>query len=292
LRLSLALILTVFVSVGCTQIPQTPAYSPSLGRKTCNDIARSANDRATEQFVAGTVIAVAGVTGVGAGIAMGPDTDPRAEWHERSRYLMVLIPGAVIAGLGAATLFQARGTEQLARRTALAASEKEDDRFIYYQCVKARDDWADDHTDSTHVQIELMKEAMNGSAAAQETASSARVQSQSATSVAIDARTNALRATQVATASAEETRDLASMAEKMIEPAPAPAPPPPKNGASKVAPPPKSAPPPKTASAPPVEPLPAAQRPPSREMKPPADAKVPPNPPTRPANLPILNEQH
>lgn len=294
MRRSCALIV-LSMSIGCTQIPKAPAYTPGAGVTTCQSLSRAAEKRGTEEFLAGAAIAVVGAVGVIAGIGMGPDTDPKAEWHEKSRYLMILTPSAVIAGIGVASMISAQSTDRLRYQTAnaLVEGKGDPDRFVYYRCMSARDDWSGDHTDTTLEQIALMKEAASGSAAAQEAASDARKQSQSATSVAIDARTSAIKASQVAHASAEAAKDLALVAEHLGDGAPpknehAPvrekpakiqAPPPAKSGEAPLAPSASAASPAKTA--PPAEaPHPSAKS---------ADPK--PTIPARPNNLPALKDQ-
>jgi hypothetical protein len=280
LRLSLALIVSTSLSVACTQIPKTPAYSPNLGAKTCSDLARAASNRATEEFFAGTVVAVAGLVGVGAGIGMGPDTNPNALWHERSRYLMVIAPSAIITSLGAAMMIGSQETDHLRSQSSavLREGKNEEDRFLYYQCVSARDDWSGDHTDTARLQIHYMKEAMSGSIAAQASANAAGTQSLAASSMALDAKTNALRASQVATASAEATKDLASIAERLVDAAPPKVDPTPsKVGANSRR---------ETRPASTAPKSPAGTAPNAPEPAP------PPAPAPRPASSSLLNEQH
>jgi hypothetical protein len=298
LRRSCALI-ALSMSIGCTQIPATPPYSPGAGATSCQSLARAAEKRQAEEFLAGAAIVAAGLIGVGSGIAMGPDTSPDAQWQEKSRYLMILTPSAVVAGIGIASMVNAQSSDRLRYQAAhaLAEAKDESDRFVYYRCVSARDDWSGDHADTTNLQIALMKEAASGTAAAQEVASSARAQSESATSVAVDARTSAIRASQVAHASAEAAKDLASVAEQLADstppkserasarekPAKIPVPAPAKSAEL----PPAAAPAGPAVSGPPVKtaPPPAPPRPPVKS----ADPK--PELPTRANQLPALKEQ-
>jgi hypothetical protein len=190
-----------------------------MGARTCSDLRSAAANRSTEEFLAGTVTAVLGVTGVAAGMLMGPDTAPDAAWYERSRYLFVIAPSAVAAVIGVGVVARSQQTDALVDKTTTALSERknEADRYLYYGCVSARADWSGDRSELTRVEIGLMKENLAAATAAQEAASKAATQGQSAMSVAIDAKATAAKAAQIASASAEATKDLAAATEKLME---------------------------------------------------------------------------
>jgi len=219
LRLGAASVLLTIASLGCTHIPKTQPYVLNMGAKTCGELGRAAVSRSTEEFLAGTVIAALGATGVGTGIAMGPDTAPDAAWHERSRFLLIMAPSAVVTAIGVAIAARSQETNSLADKTTIALSQGKDeaDRYLYYECVSARADWSGDRSDMTRLQISLLKENLAAAKTAQEAASTADTESQTATSLAIDAKTTAVKAAQVAFASAEATRDLAIATEKIID---------------------------------------------------------------------------
>jgi hypothetical protein len=225
LRLILASALVSVASLGCTQIPKTPPYAPTVGAKTCSALAEAAAERSAQEWVAGAAIAVAGLTGVATGILLGPDTAPNAEWHERNRYVFVIVPSTVVAAIGVGIIMgRAHKTEQLAAQatTTLVDGRNEADRYLYYECVSARADWSGNRSEVARIHVNLFKESLAASMAAQETASTAQTQAQSATSLAADAKVMSVKATQVASASAEATKSLATATEKLIEATPKP----------------------------------------------------------------------
>jgi hypothetical protein len=206
-------------SLGCTQIPKTEPYAPNSGIQTCSRLAKAAANRSTEEFLTGTVMAVAGAAGVGAGIIMGPDNSADAAWHERSRYLLVIAPSAIVAGLGIGVVSRSQHTERLADQSAaaLADGKNEADPYLYYQCVSARADWSGDRNAMMRVEISLLKENVAAAMAAQQTAAAAETQAAAAAIVAAEAKATAVKAAQTASASAAATRDLADVTEKLMQ---------------------------------------------------------------------------
>jgi hypothetical protein len=212
----------MLASLGCTQIPKTPPYAPGVGMKMCSALRKTAVDRSTEEFVAGAALAIVGAAGVGAGIAMGPDTDPSAAWHERSGFLFVIAPSVAVAAVGLGTVARAQRTESLADQatSAIADGQHEADRNLYYECVSARGDWSGNHSEIARIHSNMSKEHMSAVMTAQETASNAQTQAQSASSLATDAKAVSVKAMQTASASAQATKGVVVAAEKLIEATP------------------------------------------------------------------------
>jgi hypothetical protein len=158
---ALAALLSIF-AVGCSTIPKTPPYAPGVGVRSCRNLAKVANDRSTEEFVTGAVVAIAGATGVVSGILLGPDTAPDAAWYEKSGYLFVIAPSAVIAAVGVGMMSHAQQTGALGERAATIVNEgkNEPDWALYYECVSARGDWSGDHSDLAKIQTKLMQERL------------------------------------------------------------------------------------------------------------------------------------
>jgi hypothetical protein len=150
---------------------------------------------------------------------MGPDNSPDAAWHERSRFLFVIAPSAVVTAIGVGLLARAQRTEGLADQamTAMSEGKNEADRNLYYQCVTARGDWSGNHSEVARIQINMLKETTAAATAARETASNAQTQAQSASSLATDAKTISVKATQVASSSVQATKGVVVAAEKLIE---------------------------------------------------------------------------
>jgi hypothetical protein len=226
LRPPVVVLLIAGLSVGCTSVPKPPPYAPGVGAESCNEIRRAASDLATENYAAGGVALISGLVGVGAAMAIGPDTSPDAGWADRSGFLLIGVPSAVLASAGAILIANALRAEKLAERTSavLADGKTEADRFVYYQCVSARADWSGDHSDLARLQIMMMKEnlahlgaARETAAEARETAATASTQAQSAQALSVEAKASATKASQIASASAEATRDLAAVTEMLVE---------------------------------------------------------------------------
>jgi hypothetical protein len=158
--LSLVAALLSTLAVGCSTIPTTPPYAPGVGVRSCRNLAKMANDRSTEEFITGAVVAIAGATGVVSGMLLGPDTGPDAAWYEKSGYLFVIAPSAVVAAVGVGMMSHAQRTGDLGDRAAAIVNEgkNEPDWSLYYECVSARGDWSGDHSDLAKIQTNLVKE--------------------------------------------------------------------------------------------------------------------------------------
>jgi hypothetical protein len=207
------------VSTGCTSIPKTPPYTPSVGAASCKDLRHAAADRATEELLLGTAVALVGVVGIGVGAAMGGNTDPNAEAPEKYGYLLVIAPSVIATVAGVAMMGNSFKTERLEAQTAtvLAEGKNDADRFLYYQCVSARADWSGDHSDLARLQVNMMKENLANAQDAQSTAVEAATSAQSAVALSAEAKASATKASQIASASAEATRDLAAVTEMLVE---------------------------------------------------------------------------
>ena len=219
MRSALVCALVSFSSLACTTIPKTPPYVANMGQQTCKTFAKAAIDRSTEEFMTGVALTVLGATGMAAASVMGPDTDPDAAWHERGRHIFILVPSAVVTAVGAGVIARAQRTEALADQatTALAEGKNEADRFLYFQCVSARGDWSGNHSEVARIQINMFKESLAATMVAGEGAAKAQSQAQTATSLAIDAKANSVKAAQGASEAADATRDLAAATEKVID---------------------------------------------------------------------------
>jgi len=193
-----------------------------MGAQSCKALAKAAADRSTEEFLAGAGVTIAGAAGIVAGSLMGPDTTPDAAWHERSRYLFIMVPSAVVTAVGVGIMAKAQKTEALADQagTTLYEGKNEADRVLYYQCASARGDWSGNHTEMVRIQINMFKENFAATMNAQETATTAQTQAQSAATEAHDAKADSMKAAQVATSSADATRNLASVTESLIDATP------------------------------------------------------------------------
>jgi len=210
------------VSTGCTSIPKTPPYAPSVGATSCNDLRRAAADRSAEELLIGSVVTLAGLVGVGAGAVMGANADPNSAPLEKFGYLFVITPSAVAAAAGIVMISNSFKTERLQDQTTtvLVEGKNEADRFLYYQCVSARGDWSGDHSDLARIQVSMMKENLANAQATQAAAEGATTSAQSAVALSVEAKASATKASQVASASAEATRDLAAVTEMLVETGP------------------------------------------------------------------------
>ena len=198
---------------------QNAALFASVGAKSCNDLRYAAADRSTEELLTGSALTLVGLVGIGAGIAMGHSADPNGAPHEKFGYLLVLTPSVVAAVAGVTMVGHSFKTERLETQTTkvLAEGKKEEDRYLYYQCVSARGDWSGDHGDLARLQVDMMKENLVNAQDAQAAATGATASAQSAVTMSTEAKASAAKASQIASASAEATRDLAAVTEMLVE---------------------------------------------------------------------------
>jgi hypothetical protein len=215
-------LLIAVLSSGCTSIPKTPPYAPSAGATSCNDLRHAAADRSAEELLLGSVVTLVGLAGVGVGAVMAANTDPNAAPPENIGYLLVIAPSVVAAVAGLAMVGNSFKTERLQDQTTTVLTEgkTEADRFLYYQCVSARADWSGDHSDLARIQVDMMKENLANAQDAQAAATGATTSAQSAMALSVEAKASATKASQIASASAEATRDLAAVTEMLVETGP------------------------------------------------------------------------